>query len=110
MRVVERRLGSVPWLVAHGPAADAFASLGAHLRTEIRAVVEGLPGLAALRRHVASEPGRHRLAAVCRATQSRCPGPWAEHPHPLAQAMTRHPVLHEMSVHGEAASPSWRKT
>jgi len=78
VRVVERRLGALPWLVVHGPAADAFARLGAHLRAEIRAVVEGLPGLAALRHHVASEPGRHRLAAVCRATRSRHPGPWAE--------------------------------
>ena len=50
VRVVERRLGTVPWLVVHGPAIEAFTSLGAHLRTEIRAVVEGLPGLAALRR------------------------------------------------------------
>jgi hypothetical protein len=78
VRVVERRLGTVPWLTVRGPAAEAFASLGAHLATEIQAVVEGLPGLAALRRHVASEPGRHRFAAVRRATQARFPGPWAE--------------------------------
>lgn len=78
VRVVERRLGTVPWLVVRGPAAEAFASLGAHLAAEIRAVVEGLPSLAALHRHVASEPGRHRFAAVRRATQSRFPGPWAE--------------------------------
>jgi len=68
----------MPWLVVHGPAIEAFTSLGAHLRAEIRAVVDGLPGLAALRRHVASEPGTHRFAAVCRATQARYPGPWAE--------------------------------
>ena len=77
-RVVERRLGTVPWLVVRGPTAEAFTSLGAHLATDIRAVVEGLPSLAALRRHVATEPGRHRFAAVRRATQSRFPGPWAE--------------------------------
>jgi hypothetical protein len=44
VRVEERRLGTVPWLVVRGPAAEAFASLGAHLATEIQAVVEGLPG------------------------------------------------------------------
>jgi len=78
VRVVEQRLGTVPWLVVHGPAAEAFASLGAHPATDIRAVVEGLPSLAALRRYVASEPGKHGFAAVRRATQSRSPGPWAE--------------------------------
>ncbi len=78
VRVVERRLGTVPWLVVRGPPTEAFASLGAHLATDIRAVVEELPSLAALRRHVASEPGKRRFAAVRRATQSRFPGPWAE--------------------------------
>jgi len=78
VQVVERRLGPVPWLIVRGPATEAFASLGAHLATEIRAVVEGLPSLASLRRHVASEPGKRRFAAVRRATQSRFPGPWAE--------------------------------
>ncbi len=77
-RVVERRLGTLPWLVVRGPTAEAFASLGAHLATEIQAVAEGLPSLAALRRHVASGPGRHRFTAVRRETQSRFPGPWAE--------------------------------
>lgn len=78
VRVVERRLGTVPWLIVRGPASEAFASLGAHQGREIRAVVEGLPALVALRRHVASEPGKHRLAVVRRATQSRFPALWAE--------------------------------
>jgi Acyl-coenzyme A:6-aminopenicillanic acid acyl-transferase len=78
VRVIERRLGTVPWLVVRGPAAEAFTSLGAHLRSQIAEVIEGLPDLAALRRHVAREPGRHRLAAVRQATQSRFPQAWAE--------------------------------
>jgi len=78
VRVVERRLGPVPWLVVRGPAIDAFTSLGGRLRTEIAEIVDGLPDLAALRRHVAREPGRSRFAAVRRATQSRFPQPWAE--------------------------------
>ncbi len=78
VRLVQRRLGPVPWLVVRGPAIEAFTSLGAHLRTEIGEIVEGLPGLAALRRHVAREPGRDRFAAVCQATESRFPQPWAE--------------------------------
>ena len=78
VRVMEQRLGSVPWLVVRGPADEAFTSLGAYLGTEIRAVVEGLPSLARLRRYVASEPGQGWFAAVRRATQSRFPGPWAE--------------------------------
>ena len=78
VRVIERRLGTVPWLVVRGPATEAFTSLGAHLRTEITQVVNGLPDLAGLRRHVAREPGRRRLAAVRQATQSRFPQAWAE--------------------------------
>jgi Acyl-coenzyme A:6-aminopenicillanic acid acyl-transferase len=78
VRVIERRLGAVPWLALCGPAIEVFTSLGAHLRAEIAEVVEGLPDLAALRRHVAREPGRHRLAAVRRASQSRYPQAWAE--------------------------------
>jgi hypothetical protein len=78
VRVTERRLGVVPWLVVRGPAMEAFTSLGAHLRTQIREVVDGLPVLAALRRHVAKEPGAQRLAAVCRATQASFPETWAE--------------------------------
>jgi hypothetical protein len=78
VRVLEGRLGTVPWLVVRGPAIEAFTSFGAHLRTEIAEVIEGLPGLAALRCHVASEPGRRRLAAVRQATQSRFPQAWAE--------------------------------
>jgi hypothetical protein len=61
VQVVERRLGTVPWLVVRGPAAEAFASLGAHLAAEIRAVVEGLPSLAALRRHVRQRAGQTQV-------------------------------------------------
>lgn len=78
VRVTERRLGTLPWLLVRGPATEAFTSLGAHLRTEIGEVVEGLPGLADLRRHVATAPGERRLAVVRQATQARFPGQWAE--------------------------------
>jgi hypothetical protein len=78
VQVTERRLGAVPWLTVRGPATEAFTRLGAHLRTQIREVVDGLPDLAALRRQAATEPGAQRLAAVCRATQASFPGPWAE--------------------------------
>jgi hypothetical protein len=77
-RVTERRLGTLPWLVVRGPATQAFTCLGAHLRAETAEIVEGLPALAALRRHTAAGPGAQRLAAVRQATQARFPGPWAE--------------------------------
>jgi hypothetical protein len=77
-RVTERRLGTLPWLVVRGPAREAFTRLGAHLRAEIAEIVEGLPVLAALRRHTAAGPGARRLAAVRQATQERFAGPWAE--------------------------------
>jgi hypothetical protein len=49
VRVTERRLGTLPWLVVRGPATEAFTYLGMHLRTEIGEIVDGLPVLAALR-------------------------------------------------------------
>jgi hypothetical protein len=78
VRMTQRRLGSLPWLVVRGPATEAFACLGRHLRTEIAEVVAGLPALDTLRRQVAAEPGARRFAAVCQTTQARFPGPWAE--------------------------------
>jgi hypothetical protein len=74
----EQRLGALRWLVLHGPAEEAFASLGEHMRAEIREILTGWSGMARLRRHVASPPGSRLLAAVRQASANRFPGTWAE--------------------------------
>jgi hypothetical protein len=77
-QVTERQLGTLPWLVVSGPATEAFAYLGAHLRDQIHEIVAGLPAMAGLRQHTAAGPGAQRLAAVRRATQESFPQAWAE--------------------------------
>jgi hypothetical protein len=74
----EQRLGELRWLVVRGPAAGAFASLGEHLRAEIRQVLATDHLMAPLRRHVAGPPGRERLAAVRQASAAGFPRAWAE--------------------------------
>ncbi|HYB88319.1 MAG TPA: C45 family peptidase [Streptosporangiaceae bacterium] len=74
----EQRLGALRWIVLSGPEAEAFGALGRHLRAEIRAVVSEWDYLDRLRQHVAGPPGRGRLAAVSRASQTAFPEVWAE--------------------------------
>jgi hypothetical protein len=77
-RVAEQELAGLRWIVLRGPACGALRALGAHARAEIREVVNGWPGLARLRRHAASPPGRERLAAVGKASEAVYPEIWDE--------------------------------
>lgn len=77
-RIAEQRLGPLRWIVASGPARDAFGALGEHMRAEIREVTGEFPGLEPLRRHTASERGEMLLAAVREASETRYPEIWAE--------------------------------
>jgi hypothetical protein len=74
----ETALGGMRWVVVRGPGPKALAALGEHVRPDIAAVLDGLPGLARLRAHVAAEPAAGWLAAVRRATERDCPQAWAE--------------------------------
>jgi hypothetical protein len=74
----EETLGELRWIVLRGPAREAFGALGAHLRGEVTSFVDGSLLLPWLRRHVAAEPGRQRLAAVQAASQAGFPEAWEE--------------------------------
>lgn len=74
----EQRLGDLRWIVARGSSTDVFHALGVRLRAAIIAYLADTPLLPRLRRHVATEPGARRLAAVRDAGRVRCPRAWAE--------------------------------
>lgn len=78
VRLTEQRLGQLRWLVAEGPARDAFTALGECLRAEVRDIVAGWSDLARLRGQVAQPPGSERLRVVAGATRTRFPGGWDE--------------------------------
>lgn len=71
VRLEERSLGTMPWLVVSGPRTDCFHALGAHANDAIRAVVATLPELAAVRRVVATPEGLERRAAVLASSEAR---------------------------------------
>lgn len=68
-----RRIGALPWLSVSGTRRECFRALGEHAAVPIRSIMEGLPQLQALRRHVATPVGRARLDAVTQATAARFP-------------------------------------
>ena len=71
--VLERRIGALPWLSVSGTRRECFRALGEHDAAPIRSIMEGLPQLQALRRHVSTPVGRARLDAATEATATRFP-------------------------------------
>jgi hypothetical protein len=78
MTIRDQSVGELRWVVLRGPADGAFRALGEHIGAEISAFLDRSVLLPGLRRHVAAEPGRQRLAAVRAATQAECPQSWQE--------------------------------
>jgi hypothetical protein len=78
MGLEEQRLGELRWIVLREPAAEAFGTLGRHMRTEIREILADWPQLAQLRRHAAGRAASQRLAAVRQASVTGFPEVWAE--------------------------------
>jgi Acyl-coenzyme A:6-aminopenicillanic acid acyl-transferase len=74
----EQRLGDLRWLVLRGPAAEAFARLGACMGAEIREILAASPTVGQLRRHVAGPLGSSLLTAVRQASEERFGEVWAE--------------------------------
>lgn len=68
-----RRIGAMPWLAVAGPRTACFQALGEHAAPFIRAIVEELPQLEALRRQIATPAGRTRFDDVVEATATRFP-------------------------------------
>ena len=71
----ERALGELRWITVRGPAADAFAALGEHMRAEIGAVLDG-PETERLREYAAGHS--ELLESVRAASAARFPRAWAE--------------------------------
>jgi len=74
----EHRLGSLRWIVLHGPDLEAFRALGEHTRDELAALTGAWPLLGRLREHVSGPLGSDRLQAVRQASVLRFPEAWAE--------------------------------
>lgn len=71
--LTQARIGTLPWLTVAGPRQECFFELGRHAAVTISAVIDTLPQLAALRRHVATSAGRARFDAVAEATGNLFP-------------------------------------
>lgn len=71
--VTRRRLGAMRWLMVSGSRQACFRALGEQAAPTIRDVLDSLPQLHALRRHVATPVGRGRFDAVVEATAARFP-------------------------------------
>lgn len=74
MVISERLLGDVPWVVARGERLAVFRELGAHAGHHIRATVDEMPDLDALRRRVTTDV----LTPVAVASERDHPRVWAE--------------------------------
>jgi hypothetical protein len=77
-RLVEGRIGSLPWLKARGDSTAVFRALGARARREIAYVLEHYPERRFLHDLAKSPEGAEQIAKIIEATKRDCAKEWSE--------------------------------
>jgi hypothetical protein len=103
--VEEAPLGRIPWLIVHGPRAEAFHALGAHAADEIRSVVAEIPDLPRLRSRLATEAAAAQLHAVSEASRTGHPHAWSDLEALAAGANVDFSDLLLLNLRGDLGTP-----
>jgi Acyl-coenzyme A:6-aminopenicillanic acid acyl-transferase len=93
------------WLSVAGERHACFHALGQHASASIRTILDTLPQLDALRRHVATPVGQARLDAVVEATATRFPLHLAEIAALAAGAGVDAETLQLLNLRGDFGDP-----